>query len=125
MNAGTPTIEFYEGIGEEISDVSLRRHRSTGMRTVKLTFRHLRSIEQFNSFKNRFTNALRLTDEEGVITVEPSSVKFFFAGPEGDEFERMECQFEVEQEDHWQRFMRFMQRYAAANGMEYGENPTP
>jgi photosystem II Psb28-2 protein len=33
----------------------------------------------------------------------------------------MDCAVEIEQEDHWERFMRFMNRYAQANGMEYQE----
>jgi photosystem II Psb28-2 protein len=33
----------------------------------------------------------------------------------------LECKFEIEQESHWERFVRFMNRYAEANGMEYGE----
>jgi photosystem II Psb28-2 protein len=33
----------------------------------------------------------------------------------------MECRFEIDLEDYWERFMRFMNRYAEANGMAYGE----
>lgn len=67
---------------------------------------------------------MRLTDEEGEIRVEPTSVKFIFGGPEGDDLQRMECEFEIEREDHWERVMRFMHRYAEANGMAYGESTT-
>lgn len=88
-----------------------------------MTFKQLKATEQFNSFRKRFSNAMRLIDTEGTISVEPNSVKFIFSGPEGDELERVECKFEIDREDHWERFMRFMQRYAEANGMEYGENP--
>jgi photosystem II Psb28-2 protein len=120
-----PAIEFFEGIPEELSDVSLRRNRSTGVRTVLLTFKTLKSIERFRSYTNRFANALRLTDEEGRINIEPSSVQFRFGGPEGDDLQRVECKFEIDREDHWQRFMRFMHRYAEANGMVYGETGNP
>ena len=60
--------------------------------------------------------------KKGVISVAPSSVKFLFGGREGDEFQRMECEFEIQREDHWERFMRFMNRYAQANGMVYSES---
>ncbi|WAL58547.1 photosystem II reaction center protein Psb28 [Thermocoleostomius sinensis] len=121
-----PAIEFFEGIPEELSDVSLRRNRSTGVRTVLLTFKTLKSIERFRSYTTRFANALRLTDEEGRINIEPSSVQFFrFGGPEGDDLQRVECKFEIDREDHWERFMRFMHRYAEANGMVYGETGNP
>lgn len=121
----TPTIEFFDGIPEVLDNVSLRRNRLTGARTVAMSFRELRSIEQFNSFRKRFAKGMRLVDDEGTITVEPSSVKFYFGGPEGDDFERMECKFEVDQDDHWERFIRFMNRYAEANGLEYGETKQP
>lgn len=117
----TPSIEFFEGVPEELSDVSLRRNRSTGVRTVLMTFVTLKSIERFRSYTNRFAKALLLTDSEGKISIEPSSVKFIFGGPEGDDLQRVECTFEINQEDHWQRFIRFMNRYAEANGMAYGE----
>lgn len=117
----TPCIEFFEGVPEELSDVSLRRNRSTGVRTVLMTFVTLKSIERFRSYTNRFAKALLLTDLEGKISIEPSSVKFIFGGPEGDDLQRVECTFEINQEDHWQRFIRFMNRYAEANGMAYGE----
>lgn len=119
-----PSIEFFDGISEELDGVSLRRNRQSGLRSVRLVFRKLRSIERFNSFRNRFSKVMKLTDDEGTIRVEPSSVKFYFSGPEGDDLDRVECTFEIDRDDHWERFTRFMDRYAAANGMEYGE-PKP
>lgn len=121
MTSKTASIQFFEGISEELSNVSLRRNRNSGVRTVVMTFNTLKALEKFNSFTKRFSNSMLLTDEEGSISVDPSSVQFLFGGPEGDELNRMECQFEIEQEDHWERFMRFMNRYAEANGMAYSE----
>lgn len=127
-----PTIEFFEGIPEDLSGVSLRRdsrsdpfgNRTTGAQFVIMTFEQLKSIERFQSFTNRFNKALCLTDEEGRIEIEPDSVKFIFGGDEGDELKRVECRFELVREEHWARFMRFMNRYAEANGMEYqGKEP--
>lgn len=115
------SIQFFEGISEELSDVSLRRNRSTGVRVVLMTFKTLKSIERFRSFTNRFANALLLTDTEGRISVTPSSVQFVFGGPEGDDLQRVECKFEIDRDDHWERFIRFMNRYAEANNMVYGE----
>jgi photosystem II Psb28-2 protein len=122
MTAQIPTIQFYEGILEAIDNVSLRRNPDTGDRTVLLIFRQLRAIEQFQSFRSRFSKALKMVDEEGVITIEPSGMRFIFGGPEGDDLERVECTLTIDRDDHWQRFMRFMHRYADANGMAYGES---
>jgi photosystem II Psb28-2 protein len=121
MAAKTPSIQFFEGLYEQLSNVSLRRNRNTGTRSVLMTFNSLKALEKFNSFTKRFSNSMLLTDEEGVISVEPSSVQFLFSGPEGDDLKRVECKIEIEQEDHWERFMRFMHRYAEANDMAYGE----
>lgn len=119
MTSISPSVEFFEGISEEISDVRLRQGKSSGARTALLIFRQVKALEQFNSFRKRFSNALRLVDEEGVMTIEPSSVKFIFSGPEGDDFERLECEIPLDNPEHMDRFMRFMHRYAQANGMGY------
>jgi photosystem II Psb28-2 protein len=115
-------IYFFEGVPEELSNVSLRRGRHSGVRSVLLQFTQLKSLERFNTFTKKFNNYVRLVDEEGEIQVTPSSTKFFFGGMDGDEFQRLDCTFEIEQEDHWERFMRFMNRYAEANGMAYSDS---
>lgn len=121
----TTTVEFFEGIYEAISAVSLRRNRSTGERTVLMTFETLNCIAEFRALRTRFANGLRLTDEEGQIQVDPSGVRFVFGGEEGDDLHRLECEFAIEREDHWDRFMRFMNRYAEENGLGYeGKQPS-
>ena len=122
MAAQSPSIEFFNGISEELSGVSLRRGRFSNTRTVLMTFEQLKALERFNSFTRKSSNSMRLLDSEGEITVSPSSVQFIFAGPEGDDLQRMECKFEIEREDHWQRFLRFMNRYAEANGLDYSDS---
>jgi photosystem II Psb28-2 protein len=119
--ASIPTLEFYDGVPEELVGISLRRNRNTGTRIMVLSFSQLQAIERFKSFTQKFNKALKMTDVEGVITIEPSSIQFVFGGDEGDEIQRVECKLEVDREDHWERLMRFMHRYAEANGMEYGE----
>ena len=71
MVDSTPTVEFYDGIAEEISNVSLRQNRSTGVKTVLLSFERLRAIEKFRNFRSRFSKALKLTGEGGSIRIEP------------------------------------------------------
>lgn len=121
MSSDTPTIEFFQGVPEDLSGVSLRRNKRTGVRNVLMVFESLNALEKFNSFRKGGAKELRLKDSEGEILVTPSSLKIIFGGDEGDELKRVECKFEIEPEEHWQRFTRFMERYAAANGMEYGE----
>lgn len=114
-----PAIEFLVGVPEELSNVSLRRNKSTGVRSVKMSFDSFNAITITNSFTKQSTGDLRLIDSEGEIAVAPSSVKFIFGGDEGDDLKQVNCTFEIEQENHWERFMRFMHRYAEANGMEF------
>ena len=123
MASQNPSIEFFEGVSEQLSDVSLRRNRNTGVRSVVMLFKQVKAVERLNSFTKRSSNSMRLIDDEGIITIEPTSVKLFFGGPDGDDLERVECKFEIDNPDHWERFMRFMNRYAEANGMVYGESP--
>ena len=124
MTYTTPSIQFFAGIFEELSNVSLRREVRTGKRIVLMIFDRLQAISGFNSFTKPSLNSMLLTDEEGEINVTPSFTRFIFGGDEGDELQRVECKFEIEQDEHWERFMRFMHRYAEANGMEYGESKT-
>ncbi|MBE9205918.1 photosystem II reaction center protein Psb28 [Nostoc sp. LEGE 06077] len=119
MTSTPPSIQFFAGIFEELSNVSLRRGKVSDKRIVAMTFNKLQALDGFNSFTKPSLNSLLLTDEEGEISVIPSSTRFIFGGDEGDELQRVECQFEIEQDNHWERFMRFMQRYSEANDMEY------
>ncbi len=122
MTSTTASIQFFAGIFEEVSNVSLRRTPGSLKRIILMTFNQLKALEKFNCFTKQSLNSMLLTDEEGEISVTPSSTQFIFGGAEGDELQRVECKFEIEQDDHWERFMRFMHRYAEANGMAYGES---
>lgn len=122
MADATPSIQFFEGISEELSGISFRRNRATGVRSILMTFKGLRSIDRFQSYTNRFAGGMSLNDSEGNINIEPASVRFVFGGPEGDDLERVECVLQVDREDHWERLMRFIERYAEANEMTYGES---
>ena len=121
MTSSAPSIEFFDGLSETLSDISLRRDRNTGTRILVLVFDQLQALERFNSFTRKFNQSLRLSDEEGNISLTPSSLQVVYGGSEGDDLQRVECRIEINREDHWERLMRFLHRYAEANGMEYGE----
>lgn len=115
----TLSIEFFEGIPEELLNVSLRQKKDTGTKVVLMTFAPLKATEITKSFTGRSHGKLHLIDSEGEISVEPSSLKFVYGGDEGDDLQRVECSFEIDLEEHWERFMRFMKRYAEAHGFDY------
>lgn len=122
MTSKTPSIQFFSGVFEELNNVSLRRNLRSGNRIIVMLFKQVKALNGLNSFTKQSLNSMLLTDEEGEIRVTPSSTQFIFGGAEGDELQRVECKFEIDQDDQWQRFMRFMQRYAEANGLVYGES---
>jgi photosystem II Psb28-2 protein len=121
MNKVTPSIEFFVGLSEILSNVKLKQNKRTKVFTVVMFFEKLKAIEKFQSFTNRTYGDLRLIDEEGTISVIPSDTKFIFGGDEGDELKQVQCSFEIEQSEHWERFMRFMERYATENEMEFNK----
>jgi photosystem II Psb28-2 protein len=123
MNSITPSIEFFSGIPEELSDVRLRRDRKTGENSVKMTFVNIKAVQGANSFAKASFNDIRLVDSEGVISVEPRSSKLFWKDKGDDEeLAKIEIVFDVSSTEHWDRFMRFMERYSEANGWEFTSN---
>ncbi|MFP4298790.1 MAG: photosystem II reaction center protein Psb28 [Spirulinaceae cyanobacterium] len=114
-----PKIEFFKDISEDLSHVSLRRNKSTGERTVLFIFEKLNSLSILNSYTKGGAKDITLIDSEGEISVYPSSFRLIFGGDEGDELRKVECEFTIDRDEHWERFMRFMHRYADANEMGY------
>lgn len=112
----TVSVQFIQGVNEEISGISLRKRRNSETKIVVLTFDRLEAIERFRSFGNSVENLL-LQDEEGEIRVRPSGIKFIFA--DEDELSKAECSFEVYTELEFDRVMRFLNRYAAEKGFEF------
>lgn len=121
MSSTVPSIEFFQGVAEELSGVSLRRNKNTGVRNVLMVFDSLNALQKFNSFTKGSAQTLSLIDSEGEISVTPNSLKMIFGGDEGNELKQVKCTFEIASDSHWSRFTRFMDRYAEANGMEFGQ----
>jgi photosystem II Psb28-2 protein len=126
MTSISPSIEFFAGIPEELSDVRLRRDRATGEQSVKMTFVNIKAVQGVNSFTKTSFNDIRLVDSEGTISITPKSSKLFWKNKGDDqELAKIEIVFDVGLAEHWDRFMRFMQRYAEANGMEFAASDAP
>ncbi|WP_071518007.1 photosystem II reaction center protein Psb28 [Geitlerinema sp. PCC 9228] len=112
----TATVQFIEGLNETISDVSLRKRKSSDNKIVVLSFKNLKALEFGRSYINKIEH-LWLVDEEGNIRVEPSDIRIILV--DDDETSRTECSFEVRSQEVWERVMRFLQRYAQENGFEF------
>lgn len=112
----TVSVQFIEGLDEEISNISLRKKRNSNTKTVVLMFDNLKAMDNFRSFTNKIEN-LWLRDEEGDIKVIPSGIKFFSS--DNEQLSKVECAFEVDSEEVFERVMRFFNRYAEAKGFEF------
>jgi photosystem II Psb28-2 protein len=111
------SVQFIQGLDEEISGISLRKRRDTGTKMVVLFFERVAAIEKGRSFVNQ-VDKLFLRDEEGEIQVSPNGIKFTFV--DDDTLSQAECSFDVHSEA-WERVMRFFHRYADVHGFEFSE----
>lgn len=116
MTALIPCVQIFKDIPEKLNSVSLRRDLPTGNYVAVMQFRTLASLAHFRCFRRGLADALHLIDTEGEILVEPS-IKMLYGGPKGQDLRSIECKLEIDQDDCWERFIRFMRRYADANGL--------
>jgi photosystem II Psb28-2 protein len=114
----TATVQFIEGLDEELSNISLRKRRDTGVKIVVLFFDQVKAIENVRSFTNKI-DIMWLRDEEGDIQVTPKGIKFKFGEDEENPMAEAECSFEVSSDEEWERVMRFLHRYAEDHGFEF------
>ena len=132
-------ISFYEGLYEpDVPDVKLTRCRCSvlqNMTTPPLTPSPRRSkdgengVATFNFDKPSFFNcereedvpqgaitAMTMADEEGEISTANVSARFVEGKPVG-----LLVRHEMRTPGEWDRFMRFMERYAEANGLGFAK----
>lgn len=114
------SVQFIDGINEELSGISLRRRRDSGTNLVVLSFKDLEALKKGRSFTNKI-DTLSLRDQEGEIKIIPSGIKFFFADDEHD-LAKAECSFELRTQAELERVMRFFHRYAEVHGFEFKSN---
>lgn len=112
----TVSVQFINGLEEEISGISLRTKAGSDAKIVVLSFDQLQATKRLRSFTNKI-DSLKLEDEEGVIQVTPSGIKFLFV--DDDDMSKVECTFEVFTDSDFERVMRFFHRYAEENGFEF------
>jgi photosystem II protein len=107
-------MQFVKGLAETaVPEVKLTRGRdgSTGMAVL--------FFEQPDAFEPSAEGAgditgLYMEDEEGVISTVDVSAKFVNGKPRG-----IEAKYTMRSTYEWDRFMRFMERYAEDNGLGF------
>jgi len=108
-------IQFSKGITEEIApDVRLTRSRSGQSGTATFIFKNPKALD---STSTEEITGMYLIDEEGEIVTR--EVKGKFVNGKADALEALLI---MKSEEEWDRFMRFMERYAEEKGLEFGKS---
>lgn len=109
------TIQFSRGIDEQtIPDVRLTRSRDGSSGTATFRFESPKALSAESSQE---ITGMYLIDEEGIISTQDVKGKFVNGQPTA-----LEAVYYMQSEEEWDRFMRFMERYAEQNGLEFSKS---
>jgi photosystem II protein len=107
-------IQFIQVINEEvIPDVKLTRSRDGNTGTATFRFANPKVLDAEMSSKGTITG-MYLIDEEGEIITRDVNARFVNGKPQG-----IEAIYIMPEKKNWDRFMRFMERYAEENGLDF------
>lgn len=108
-------IQFSRGLNEEvIPEVRLTRSRSGDTGTATFIFTNPKILDQGSS---EDITGMYLIDEEGELITREVKAKFINGKPEA-----LEAIYLMKSSDEWERFMRFMGRYAEENGLGFSKS---
>jgi photosystem II protein len=106
----TAVIQLARGTDEEASDVKLTRSKDGTTGTATFIFKEPKCM---GSSGGEITGMFMI-DEEGELSTRNVNGKFVNGKSAG-----VEAIYTMDGADQWDRFMRFMDRYAEANGMGF------
>lgn len=108
-------IQFSRGVTEDvIPDVRLTRSKDGTNGTATFYFQNPRALD--NDRTDDITG-MYLIDEEGEIATREVKAKFVNGQPEA-----LEALYVMKSVEEWDRFMRFMQRYAEEHGLGFSKS---
>jgi photosystem II protein len=108
-------IQFSRGMDEDvIPDVRLTRARNGQSGTATFTFTNPKILAQDTTEE---VTGMYLIDEEGEIVIREVKAKFINGRPES-----LEAIYVMKSDDEWDRFMRFMERYAQEYGLGFSKS---
>lgn len=103
-------IQFSKGLDEEvIPEVRLTRSRTGDSGTATFVFTNPKILDQSST---EDITGMYLIDEEGEIITREVKAKFLNGKPE-----ELEALYIMKSPEEWDRFMRFMERYANENDL--------
>nr|YP_009314004.1 Photosystem II protein W [Hommersandiophycus borowitzkae]SCW22258.1 Photosystem II protein W [Hommersandiophycus borowitzkae] len=107
-------IQFIKGINETVvPDVKLTRSRDGSTGTATFRFTNPTILDVGMESKGEITG-MYLKDEEGELITRDVSAKFINGKPQA-----IESVYIIKDPDNWDRFMRFMERYANENSLSF------
>ncbi|MBD2136219.1 photosystem II reaction center protein Psb28 [Anabaena sp. FACHB-1237] len=108
-------IQFARNIDEEVvPEVRLTKARSGNSSTATFVFTNPRILDQTG---NDDITGMYLIDDEGEIVIKEVKAIFINGKPE-----RLEAVYVMNSQEEWDRFMRFMERYADENGLGFSKS---
>ncbi len=108
-------IQFSRGITEEaVPDVRLTRSKSGENGTATFYFTNPKA---FSNESTEEITGMYLIDEEGEIVTREVKGKFVNGQPQG-----LEAIHLMKSKQEWERFMRFMERYAAQHDLGFSKS---
>ena len=115
----TAGISFYDGLYEpDVPDVKLTRSKDgeNGVATFNFDKPSFFNCEREEDVPQGAITAMTMEDEEGEISTANVSARFVEGKPVG-----LLVRHEMKSPGEWDRFMRFMERYAEANGLGFAK----
>nr|ARW68392.1 photosystem II protein W [Chondria sp. (in: red algae)] len=107
-------IQFISGINETvIPSIKLTRSRDGNTGTATFRFNEPDIIKPEMQEKGDI-KGMSLKDEEGELITTDVNAKFINGKPKG-----IECTYIIKNPSDWDRFMRFMERYANNNNLSF------
>jgi len=111
--AGKTSIQFVKGLNEtSVPEVKLTRSKDGTNGTAFFIFAE---PDVFSNGQGDITGMF-LTDQEGEMSTVDVNAKFINGKPSG-----LEARYVMKTEADWNRFMRFMERYAEDNGLGFSK----
>ena len=113
VTAGTTSIQFVKGTDEtSVPDVRLTRSKDGSNGTAFFVFTEP-DVFEATELTGEITG-MYLVDEEGELQTVDVNAKFLNGKPQG-----IEATYVMKTTADWNRFMRFMERYAEDNGLGF------
>jgi photosystem II protein len=108
------SIQFVKGLEEKVvPDVKLTRAKDGSSGIATFNFNNPNCFDASTASKGEVTGMF-LADEEGELTTTDVNAKFSNGKPQS-----IEATYVMTSPEQWDRFMRFMDRYAETNGLGF------